>query len=316
MGVVALLATSCNKKDETTAKTYRGGSYDERFEQENANGFEERAYIDNVYRMTFEEGDQVMLFNVDDETPANSEAALYVTTAGYEPVFEPYQADNTISDEMMSAKYAYYPGIHVQTEALENENRSVFKLLPQQEYREVNGAPVVAKEALYMAAKLDNPASDYFAFRNICGVLVMKFYSPAGKTIESIKITDNAVTLTGDVTLKVNEVDPAQMMELFRNYDPSNAEYVAALNEYKNQVGYAVDQSGNELTLVCNDGVQLGTTATEANTFYFVLRPLALMNGFDMVITFNDTTTKTISTVRNNMIKPNTLRVFPALNVD
>jgi hypothetical protein len=42
------------------------------------------------------------------------------------------------------------------------------------------------------------------------------------------------------------------------------------------------------------------------------------MNGFDVVLTFNDSTTKTIhSTAYNkNTIKPNTFRVFTALNAD
>ena len=70
------------------------------------------------------------------------------------------------------------------------------------------------------------------------------------------------------------------------------------------------------MTLDCGAGIQLGTTRNDANQFYMVLRPLALNGGFDIDITFSDNTTKTISVNKDNTIKPNTFRVFPAMNVD
>ena len=316
IAVVALVATSCKKKEDN-AIVYRGGT--ETFETEMAPGLD-RIYIDDTYRVLFEAGDFVTLFNISDSNPSESEAAVYkVVAEGYEADFEPNQPGVEISDEIKDAKYAFYPGIgNVDVDDLANENRATFKLDIVQNYREVGGKAVIGKNALYMAAKLDNPANNYYAFRNICGVLVMKFYSPSGKAVKSIKLTDKAVTLTGDVTLKVNKVDPAQMQTLFRNYDMNDPSYVAQLNEYKNEVGYAVDHSGKELTLSFEEfgNKTLGTTAADASTFYFVLRPLALMQGFDMEITFSDNTTKTISTTRDNKIKPNTLRMFPALSVD
>jgi hypothetical protein len=312
MGVVALLATSCNKQ-KTESMVYRGYSFDTKFDVEYAEGV--RAYIDTDYKVKFEAGDQVMLFNIDDENAANSECALYVVDAdSYQPTFAPYQADVTISDEMKSAKYAFYPGNNVikDLNVLANENRATFKLLPTQNYRVVDGNAVIPQEALYMAAKIDRADETNFAFRQICGVLSMKFYSPSGKTVKSIAVTDNNMSLTGNVTLKVDQVDPALMMELFRNY-PSNEVAVA---EYKDQVGYSVQGSGNTITLDCGTGVALGTTATAANNFMFVLRPLAFVNGFDMTITFSDNSTKTLNVTSNNMIKPNTFRIWPALNVD
>jgi len=320
MGVAALLATSCTKNEETDAKVYRAmiDPQETTFVTEAADAeFGERIYIDATYRVYFEADDLIMVFNIDEENATNSEAALYkVTASGNECDLEPYQAGEEVGD-MMSAKYAFYPGNNVMLNELSNGNRGIFKLDPIQYYREEGGVPVIAKEALYMAAKQDNAENDVFAFRNICGVLVMNFYSPAGKTVKNITVTDNSMNLCGDVTMIVPEVDPVQMTTLFRNYDPTDPTYVAELAAYKQTLGYAVDANVNTLTLDCeDDNLTLGTTAAEANTFYFVLRPLALMNGFDMTITFSDNTTKTISSTRNNMIKPNTLRVFPALSVD
>ena len=307
MGVVALLATSCNK-NKTQSMVYHGYSFDEQFDREYGY-FDEggRAYIDDTYRVKFEQDDQVMLYNVDSETPANSEFGMYEVEAdSYQPTL--VAVGTGISDLMKTAKYAFYPGENVTVDAtlLGNENRSKFTLATTQEYMEGRIAP----GTLYMAAKIDNEdeTGNNFAFRNICGVLVMKFYTTSGKTIEKIELTDNSRNLTGDVTLKVDEVDPGRMMELFRNY-PNNE---AAVAEYMEQVGYAVENAGNVLTLNC-DGVTLNSD--DVTTFYFVLRPLALMNGFTMKLYNGDNVIKTVSTTRDNKIKPNTLRVFPALKV-
>lgn len=317
MGVVALLATSCNKT-KTDSMVYRGYSYDEQFETELANydGEGSRAYIDATSKVMFEQGDKVMLFNIDNAQGTGSEYAMYEVEAdSYQPVLNPVGSE-TVSDELKAlGKYAFYPGDNVTTQ-LANQNRATFPLASTQEYREVGGAPVIDKNSLYMAAKIDNDleAVNVFAFRNICGVLNMKFFSPSGKTVKSIAVTDREKYLYGDVTLKVNEVDPGYMMQLFRNYGATgNAELIA---EYMQQAGYSVANGGQTMTLDCGAGVALGTTANDANTFYMVLRPLALRGGFDVEITFSDNTVKNISIDRDNTIKPNTYRVFPPMSVD
>lgn len=313
MGVVTLLATSCEKQ-QTNSMVYRGYSFDEKFEVENGN-YENgsRAYIDENYRLKFEAGDQVMLFNVDSDNAANSQYALYVVEAdSYQPIFAPYQPEERIDDAMKTAKYAFYPGNNVTKDAalLANGNRATFKLKDVQEYREGK----IGKEALYMAAKIDNEAEtgNNFAFRNICGVLQMKFYTEdASKVVKSITVTDSEFNLSGDVTLKVDQVDPAKMMELFRNYGSNQA----AVAEYMEQLGYETDATGKTITLDCGTGATLSNSATSPTTFNFVLRPLALRKGFDMVITFTDGTSYTINTTRDNMIKPNTIRVWPVVKI-
>ena len=317
MGVVALLATSC-KKTNTNSMVYRGYSYDSQFDTELANydGDGSRAYIDATAKVMFEADDQVILFNVENADGEGSECAMYKVQAdSYQPVLEPVGVE-TVSDELMAlGKYAFYPGDNV-TPQLSNENRATFPLVSTQEYREVSGAPVIDKNSLYMAAKIDNEleAVNVFAFRNICGVLKLQFFSPSGKTVKSIAVTDRDMYLSGDVTLKIHEVDPGYMMQLFRNYGAAGNEELIA--EYMQQVGYSVAADSKTMTIDCGTGVQLGTSRTNANTFYMVLRPLALRNGFDIEITFSDNTTKTIAVDRDNTIKPNTFRMFPAMNVD
>lgn len=320
-----MLATSCNKNKDTNSTVYRVAMdpQETSFEREDGyyEGANDRIYIDNTYRVKFEQGDQVMLFNVDEANPSVNVCAMYTVAAtGYEANLQP--VGQAIPDEISEsrAKYAFYPGQNVETPTLTTDSRGIFTLDETQTYRVVDGAPVVAHDALYMAAKIDNPANDQFAFRNICGILEMKFFSTAGKTVTSIEITDPERNLTGDVSLIIPEVDPGTMTSLFRNYvaDPTDEATIGEIAGYKQTVGYAVTNAGNTLTLNCGNGVQLGTTRETATTFYFVLRPLALMDGFTAHITFSDDTTKDItSTAYNrNTIKPNTFRVFPALKVD
>ncbi len=317
IGVVALLATSC-KKQPTNAMVYRGYSYDGQFETELANYDEPgRAYIDATAKVMFEQGDKAMLFNIENESGDGSEYAMYeVAATSYQPELVP-AGQETVSDELFAlGKYAFYPGDNVGTTQMSNGNRATFPIDATQEYREVAGAPVIAHNALYMAAKIDNEleAVNVFAFRNICGVLSLKFFSPSGKTVKSIAVTDHERYLSGDVTLKIHEVDPGYMMQLFRNYGvPGNEELIA---EYMEQVGYSVDVDSQTMTIDCGNGVQLGTTRNDAKQFYMVLRPLALNGGFDIDITFSDNSTKSIVVNKDNTIKPNTFRVFPAMNVD
>ena len=271
LGVVALVATSCNKEN-TDAKVYRGVNFDERFEVEAANGFEgERVYLDDSYKVYFEADDLVMLFNIDDANAANSEAALYkVTTAGNTPEFAPYQAEETISDEMMSAKYAFYPGNNVDLTELANDNRGIFKLEPVQEYREGK----ISQEALYMAAKIDNADNDVFAFRNICGILTLKFYSPTAKTVKSIAITDNSMSLTGDVTLKVNTVDPAAMIGDFKNICEGNATVAEIATQYQprdkesGRVDFSQDFFGRPANLTVSGQLEAETYACALGSVY------------------------------------------------
>jgi hypothetical protein len=336
MGMVALLATSCNKNKETSmvykctmdpTETHfdqEAGMWDN---EENA-----RVYIDATYQVTFEADDEVMLFNIDEVTPANSECAMYkvinagTTGAGAGSTANLEAVSETISEDIIDAKYAFYPGANVNTASLTTDNRSVFTLATEQTYRENDGTPIIPAGALYMAAKIDKAGegqiqNDNFAFRNICGILELKFYSPTGKTVTSIELTNKGdMSICGDVELIVPEVEPATMTSLFKTFvaDPEDAANIAEMNAYKQQVGYNVANATKTLTLNIPGGKQLATTKAEANSFYFVLRPLALMNGFDVTLNFSEGEPKTIhSTAYNkNTIKPNTFRVFTALNAD
>lgn len=331
MGAVALLATSCNKNKDTNSMVYHVSmdATETYFAQEQGvwdDGVSERIYIDGSYQVNFEEGDQLMLFNLD-VTPANSESAVYTVQAGGTGSGITLEnLDGTgISDEIKNAKYAFYPAANVTTD-LSNENRATFTLTTEQEYREVGGAPVIPAGALYMAAKINKAGenqlqNDQFAMRNICGILQLQFYSTEeNKTVSSIVLENlGEMNITGDVNLKVPAVDPGAMTMLFTNIvaDPENEGYQSAIADFKDEAGYNVTNAGNTITLT-NVNKTLSTNRNDPDSFYFVLRPLALKDGFKVTINFTDNTSKTITStkVNTNTIKPSTFRTFAAMKAN
>ena len=328
IAVVALAFTSCKKnnaEDETlicNGFTQQFVSVDEGLE---------KVYLDNSNLIYFEQYDTIMVFNIDDdlgEPNKFSYGALYAAmNEGNEVQFGRLLFDGNLMDKYMkSAFYTFYPGQNVTFKTANNqggsqmaENAATFRLDATQQYRNVNDKVLVPKRALYMAAKDDNPSNNklsgaHFGFRNICGILSMKMYHGSGEVyVKSIAIRDRAFNLVGDVYLKINAIDPDELTSLLQNYDYTNPSYVSTLNEYKNRIGYSVENSGRTVTLNCGaDGVKLGKNQSNASRFLVVLRPLALRDGCDITVTYKigaegEWQEAQIHSSISNTIRPNTI---------
>jgi hypothetical protein len=325
VAVVALAFTSC-KKDNADAQSFKFNGATEQFVNTNEEGLE-RVYLDGTNTVQFEVGDKFVFFNITDPSGSTSQAATYEL----DPNMNLVKKGGQIAGQNGNY-YAFYPGDNVVWEQtdLENENRAVFRLdATQYDRRDSIGNPMipftgeanVQKNALYMAAHDVTHTSlndAFFDFKNICGMLSLKFYSTSGKTVTKIEITDKHFNLVGDVTLKIHEVDPVKMTTFFRNYDENNADYMSQLQTYINTVGYSVggDHKSNMVTLNCGNGVQLGTTKAEATRFFIVMRPLALREGCTIKLYFSDGTDKTINSSKNNTISPNIIKNISAVKVD
>lgn len=317
MAVVALAFTAC-KKNQTDTKVVPFNYSTQAFESSNESDFE-KVYLNNG-TVVFESGDDIVLFNIQNSNP--SQAVHYtVQPDGVSLV----AATGTLDGTTDGNYYAFYPGQNVTSDdALLSSKRSTFTLTDTQTYPSAQpnfdaNWPLPA-QCLYMAAKDEthtNLTQTVYNFQNICGILSFRFYSPSGKSVESIEITDKAVNLVGDVTLRLDRVDPVYMTTLFNNYS-DDAAYQAELAEYlygTNGIDYSVANTGATITLECGTGVALGTTAADATKFFIVMRPLALVNGFTAVITFTNGSTKVIDSNRNNVIRPNIIRVMSVINV-
>lgn len=306
MGVLALLATSCDKNKETASfKTYNqqmevvAGEFD---------GVEKVQLDPSNYNLTFESSDLLTLFRIDAD-PTLSASADYVPAATavdettWTPVGEALPAGGDL--------YAFCPGgSEYVTPDLANENRATFKLPAIQYYRE-NTCP---KEGFYMASKLEE-GQEHFYFRNICGILWLKIYSPNNRQVREIYVTDKAgKPLSGDVSLKIDKVNPETLTSLYRNYNPDNQAYLNSLSSYIRESGYSVTNQGG-LKLYCNEPVQVGTTKATATDFFMTLRPLAMREGVDIRIVCEDGYEFTQSTTKNNIVGPNVIKKMPAFSI-
>jgi hypothetical protein len=309
VAVMALVFTSC-KKDEK-AVVFQGETQQLVVEDEDA----AKVYVNNSGYVTFEQNDMVTLYNV---SSWGSTCATYrASSTGTSTSFMPYGGE--INGTTDGAFYAFYPGgADNITPNLSNGNRCTFRVADTQEYRTVSGGLAIPHDALYMAGKTTetNLSSAYMQFHNICGVLSMKFYSPTGKTIKKIRVTDKHFNITGDMQLIITEIDPEELTSLFNAYDENNDTYMATLNAYRERIGYNVTNASNAITLDLGEGVALGTTKNTANKFFMVLRPLALSNGYIIEVSEDGTTwTTVVDSNKNNCIHPNVFKNFSAVNV-
>jgi len=313
MALVALAFTSCKKKEEGKT-TFRAATQEFVIQSEDG----ERAYIDANKKIHFEVGDMCMLFNLSEANPMQSASALYEAVEdGNYVLFEESGYGEVPMNALDGGFYCYYPGgpANVRTELNDGENKAKFHLAPVQTYRE----GMVGLEAMYMAAK-DDAATNLeecdFQMSNICGILQLKPYEAAQRTITSIEIVDNAFDLTGWCELILPELDPDEMQAMFDNFDMSDPSYAATLAAYLTRIGYNVTDKGQSVTLDIPGGVQLKDNKTETPVFNIVLRPLALSQGCHIIFTFDDTTTKDVDlSAINLMIKPNVIKPV-SLNMD
>jgi len=326
MALVALAFTSC-KKNETPKQTFHFNAPEFSFESLD----EERMYIDDLWQGHFEQGDVCMLFNISEETPTRSHAALYgATESGSVEVPFVNIGYGEVGEDMLDGYYAFYPGGvgHMITYLYDGENKCKFYVAPEQKYR----PNMVPKDALYNAAKGVGDVNlmygnTHFNFEPICGILALKPYENVAtpRSIKKIEIVDNSFCLSGLVELIIPEVDPAEMTYLLQNFNLNNPSYVTRLEAYKNRVGYNVTGEtvynmltgeydtyvkGKRMTLKVKDGeqaaVQMGKAKANTPVFYIVLRPLACLYGFQIIFTFDDDTTavKTFNGNPTQYIKP------------
>ena len=320
MAIVALAFTSCKKEVQKTTKPTTAIFTITAQDLVDGNVNENRAYFDPTsLKIMFDQGDMVMIFNIDEEVPTNSQCAQYAAVQDGNCVTLQNCGFGEVAENVRNAYYAFYPSGpgHIQCEFYQGENKARFYVSPTQKYRP-NRVPL---EAMYMAAKVDNVEhlaqtenpETCFWFRNICGIYDMMLFDPNGPTVvKEIKITDNSFDLSGWVELIIPEVDPVEMQSLFNNYDPNNTAYMQSLAQYLNRLGYNVTEKGNTLTLTMpEEGVQIGTTQATCTHFYMVLRPLALTYGYTIDIKFADGSTKTIDlSDRNHQVAPNVIKHY------
>jgi hypothetical protein len=324
MALMALAFTSCKKvEQQSTFKATMPQLVIQDIQDD-----EDRAYIDVVGNnavVKFEKNDRVMIFNISEDSAAMSHCAVYKAQATGQVVDFLNAGNGTVGVALDGGYYAYYPSSvipdpedpesfipdRIETELEQGENKSKFLVSPVQQYR----PQYVAKRDLYLAAKSDalNLADAHFQFKFICGVLQLHAYETPNptngqtRTVTKIEVVDNNMALSGWVEAIIPAIDPDAMMTLFNNFDLTNPSYVAALNQWRSDAGINITEAGHSITLDIPEGVQLGSSKNNPAIFNIVLRPLALMNGCHIILTFADGSTKDCNVTKDWKICPNSI---------
>jgi hypothetical protein len=292
MALVALAVTSCKKQEEQATFT----ASIEDFVVEVG---EDRAYIDALNKIHFEMGDRLMIFNISVDSAEMSHCATYKAIADGNRVEFVNSGMGTVGVALDGGYYAYYPATLVPdpdddwgfvsdriiTELEFGQNKSKFYLAPEQEYR----PNMVARKDFYLAAHLTqqqapNLALANFMMKSVCGIWTLQPYDTQRRKLTKIQIVDHAVALSGWVEVILPELNYDEMMAMFSNFNPDDPSNLAA---YAQRVGYRVEDASDTITLrLPAEGVQLGANRATTPDFNVVLRPGALMRGFDVIFTF------------------------------
>lgn len=303
MAMVALAFTSCNKneakKTTFTARTpkmvYDGGM--------------DRTYIGIDNLVHFEIGDVCMVFNINETNASQSHCATYEALEEGSIVTFQNCGLGEIAEERLDAFYAYYPGGVGMVETLlgDGENKIKLFISPEQEYRQ-NKIPA---NSLPMWAKVDNVehlGDADFDFVNLFGVLQLKPYEAASRTVTKIEVVDNIFNLSGWVMVDITSMakNNGEFVSADDKDDPSNLELTNLSKDFS-----------NSMTLNIPGGVQLGTTKETTPAFNIALRPLALCDGCHIIFTFIDGTVKDVDLSQYDalMIQPNHVKPV-SINLD
>ena len=282
VGGFAVLFGSCKKNDETPSANINLPAFEEEIDG--------RAYIDfnNGNKFKWNGGDQVVIYNLDDENGNNSEKAIYQNTAGAEG--QTTARFSYLSGDQLSAKkygyFVFYPVDKVDPSVKLNENNyETFEVLATQNYTKVGSVVTLDPAGMAMAVDINNLGTT-FSLKHIFGVLKLRIKGEG--TVTSIEVEDSRYNLSGTVGMKLHEVKMATFTALQNNFianaDPDNyGPFINEWNNYRTLLGYTTQGGGKTMTLMCpEEGVALNS-ASETN-FFIGLRPGALKYGFKVKV--------------------------------
>ena len=306
-GVICLagamvFAGSCKKNEETTKVTIGLPQFEE-VEGEPGEGL--RAYIDFNASGAFKwnANDQIMVYNLDTEDGTNTTKAVFATDATAEG--QSLATFTHRGDDLGAKKdhfFIFYPVSKVATgtNSLDVDNFETFNVPAVQTYTTVNGNPTIDPNSLAAACEVSS-LSEQFTLNHIFGVCRLKLKGT--KAVRSIVLHDNAMALTGNVTMMLSKVEMARFNTLMGKYTlvqdgqaEMNSAFLEDWNQYRTELGYSADASGNDITLNCPD-VQLSSTTQ--TPFYISVRPGAFIKGFTITVNFADGSSATINYYQN-----------------
>ena len=181
--------------------------------------------------------------------------------------------------------YAVYP--YDETAKITDEGEISLTLPAVQNYAENS----FGRGANTMIAVTENLEDTFLAFKNACGYLKLKLYNADGVRIKSIEVKGNNGEKIAGVATATIAFGKAPILKMS-------------------------DNATTAITLVCGEGVTLGTTAETATEFWVVLPETTFTKGITINVTDSEGGVFEKSTDKEVVIERNAVQLMAALGVE
>jgi len=314
MALLTFVSTSCKKDQENSEVTISVTVPN--IETVNA----DRAYINEDGFFMWDNNDFIRVYNLADEDNAIlSKTSVYSKIGSGTSATARFRGPS-LGVRQNQGYRIFYPYTMVKgtdeeiNTELWNANHQTFVVATEQQYCSyptVSGHyySMVDPAAMPMAQYM-NKLTDAATLEHLFGVASIGLKAQTGKTVvvDSVVIMDKHFNLTGEVSLKLHKamVNPAQpgydaqydlnnaWNEFYNTYQQIDTPYVVnVLKPLYDYMDYDVDYNttGNRIRMNCiyehEDGTRGGVvlqTGENKTYFNFMLRPLALHTGFDVLV--------------------------------
>lgn len=279
LGAFAFAGSSCkkNNNDTTSIKVNIAP-----IEETNIDG--DRAYIDYAgdRLMKWSKDDQLMFYNLNSDY-TKSIRNIYTIYNGVGATQGNFNGGN-MGEAQDQGFFAFYPASKVEAYPIGPRNSQTFEVPEEQTYNE----GTMDATSLVMAVKGYAP-TESFNFQHVFGFVNLKLKGT--QKVEWISITDNALNLSGNITIDlpaVNSTTLQGLVNICADYTATWESYMAALNGYLHDedgggLNYNSEPTGKTIKLVCEEPVQLTNDYTN---FYITLRPGCLGKGFVVTVKY------------------------------
>lgn len=284
IGLIALVTTSCKKKEETT-NSFRATHGT--FQVVDVDG--ERAYLDpEVYLTMWDDGDAIKVFNFE-----NGNQAVFQVEEEGGGANEAYFVNQDDDIGYASGYYAFYPA---QMAGADFDGvYQKFVLDPIQYVRSLDAGSFsyTIQDISIPQAAYTTYEDNYYSFKLIFGIANFKMTcgprNNQPRYVQKIVVKDNHFNLCGEVTLKPNKIDSTKLTDMI-NYlrAGDDVQYAQKWSEYVishegDGLGYSAIGGGKELTYdfsSMNDGKGVGLNSVDTRSLMVGLRPGAFAYGF------------------------------------
>ncbi len=238
-----------------------------------------KVYADENMKVLWNEGDQISIFNL---TTLNTQWAFTGEDGDTAGGFEEVQSGGFFTGNPLNYVYAAYP--YSKSNKISNEGVLTMILPAEQNYMEKS----FGIGANTMVAITDG---SFLAFKNVGGYLSLRLY---GDNVSVSRITikgNNGEKIAGKafITMPLGGTPSISMDET----------------------------ATDEVSVVCNPAVKIGTDANNYTDFWFVIPPVYFSLGFTIIVTddkggvFERTTSKALTINRNTLEWMAALEVVP-----